>query len=114
MRTDELRERHAPPNAMSNVSGMVTPDIAETLRQIILKTTHYTKAKLVAGSLPTHSYRKATMGFTLLADLAGSRAAISAIRISSNVTMTNVPGSFLMGRSCSGSIIALRSAVPPW
>jgi hypothetical protein len=35
----ELREQLCPPNAMITVSGTVTPDIAETLRQIILKTT---------------------------------------------------------------------------
>jgi len=37
----------------------------------------------------SHSHRKATIGFTLLADLAGSRVAINATRTSNSVTTTN-------------------------
>jgi hypothetical protein len=95
MRTDCTPQAAMPPNAMITVCGMVTPDIAETLRQIILKTTASCH-KVLAVVSRTNDHEHPTpgvVGYTESAD----HWALIALRKLDGIRSSTVRG---QGRLC--------------
>src|SRR5882724_3451847 len=74
---------------------------------------HSTNPTYQAGR--SHSHRKATIGFTLLADLAGSKVAKSATMTRSIVTTLNVTGSYelILNKRLDSTLVVANAAIRP-